>query len=561
MMRPDSRLPDPPTLSMIALVCLIAIGAWLRLSHLGDYPLGVQQDELSNIYDGYSLLRTGADRFGDRFPFIVRGFGENDYRSALYPWLTAIPQAFTGFSVAAGRLPAAILGVISLALVYLFALRLAGARYALATLLFATFSPIYIQYSRLAHEGGIVPAFFIILILVLWQNAARQEYRTGTVMALGLATGLSANAYQATKLTAFLIAIILMIEIARQPRLRLRNTLAFSAMAFVGALPQLIALLSQTDRFFARARVLSVSAATPVGLVVEIGRNYWLNLEPRYLFWPGEIFDMSSARLIPAELPFFYLGIVALALMKTNGGGRAKWLLYAAFVISILPAALTTGNPNSLRASGFLTLAPFFSAAGMLALGSWIASERLRRRVYYPAATTAVVLSATVLIVWYVRSPVYREAYFQKVQVDLATKLGSYDDHFDRIIIVRSGTQEYIYIASFTAMTPEEFQRMPKDYSTEGMDAFRQLGKYTFVPPGDAPAAIAEALQGSARFVVVAPARLPGFNVVDSVFYGSEKVYLQVPARGGLLSGSLPGPSLLRENHDRRREPSGHDKN
>lgn len=541
-MRAGPRVPGPQTLSMIALMCLIAIGAWLRVSHLGEYPLGVQQDELSNIYDGYSLLRTGADRFGDRFPFIVRGFGENDYRSALYPWLTAIPQAFTGFSIAAGRLPSAILGVISLVLVYLFALRLAGARYAVVTLLFATFSPIHIQYSRLAHEGGIVPAFFVILILVLWQNAARQEYRTGSVMALGLATGLSANAYQATKLTAFLIAIILMIEIARQPRLRVRNLLVFSATAFVGALPQLLALLGQTDRFFARAKVLSVSASTPVGLVFEILRNYWLNLEPGYLFWPGEIFDMSSARLIPAELPFFYLGILALALMKTNEGGRAKWLLYASIVISILPAALTTGNPNALRASGFLTLSPFFSAAGFLLIGSWITSERVRRLVYYPAAIAAVLLSASVLIVWYIRSPVYREAYFQKVQVDLAAKLGGYEDNFDRIIIVRSGTQEYIYIASFTPMTPEEFQGMPKDFSSEGMDAFRQLGKYTFVPPADAPATIEEAKKSSASFLVVAPARLPDFNAVDSVFYGSEKVYLQVPASGGSLSGSRPGP-------------------
>src|SRR3982751_6331206 len=104
-----------------ALVALFAAGAWLRFYQLDQYPLGVHQDELSNIYDAYSLAETGADRFGTPHPLIVRAFGENDSRPAMYAWLAAIPIRIQGFSIAAGRVPAAVLGVASLVLLGLFA--------------------------------------------------------------------------------------------------------------------------------------------------------------------------------------------------------------------------------------------------------------------------------------------------------------------------------------------------------------------------------------------------------------------------------------------------------
>ena len=55
-----------------AVIGLLAVGAFLRFYQLDQYPLGVHQDELSNIYDGYSLAQTGADRFGDVKRFFRR---------------------------------------------------------------------------------------------------------------------------------------------------------------------------------------------------------------------------------------------------------------------------------------------------------------------------------------------------------------------------------------------------------------------------------------------------------------------------------------------------------
>src|SRR4029078_9943941 len=100
---------------------LIMGGAFLRLYQLDKYPLGVHQDELSDIYDGWSIATTGEDRFGDSYPGVVRAFGERGYPTALVRCLTGAKKKVTGFSIIYGRLPAAILGIASLFLVYAFA--------------------------------------------------------------------------------------------------------------------------------------------------------------------------------------------------------------------------------------------------------------------------------------------------------------------------------------------------------------------------------------------------------------------------------------------------------
>ena len=520
------QVPRPTRAWLLAVIAAFALGAFVRLASLDDIPLGVQQDELSNVYDGYSILTTGADRFGDRMPVIVRGFGENDYRPALYPWLTALTQSVTGFSVAAGRLPSAVLGVLSLFLVFTVAQKFAGPQFALAALLFAALSPIHIVYSRLAHEGSVLPAFFVILVMFIWQKGLLEGFRPGLVAMMGFATGLSANSYQATKLIAFLLAVMILIDLARDARAKWPSLAIFSLTALIGALPQVVALIRQTDRFFARAKVLSVPADGPLDWLFQVARNYWINIEPVYLFWPGETFDLSVARLLTVEMPFFYVGLLGLWALRARATPQAKRFIYVALLITLLPAAVTEGNPNALRGSAFFILAPFVSAAGVVLIGSWIRNGNLRR-AYYPAVLSLVALNGVSLVYLYATSSVYKEAYYQKVLIDAAKKLGPMESSVDRIIVERYGTQAYIYFASFSPMHPREFQNGPRSSYSTGMDEFTQLGKYRFVWPAQLDSAVTDAQSGTGRFLVLSPQRVPSLALVDSVAYGAEKLYIQ----------------------------------
>jgi 4-amino-4-deoxy-L-arabinose transferase-like glycosyltransferase len=510
---------------LIALVLLLATGAWLRFYQLDQYPLGVHHDELSSMYDGWSIVQTGADRFGARFPIVERNYGENDYRPALFSWLDAAAIKVSGFSIKSGRMPAAVLGIVSLVLLYSFASTASGPTFGLLALLLGVLSPLHIQYSRVAHEGAILPAFFVILILWLWQRAALRDFPLWVTGLLGFAAGFSANAYQATKLTAFLFAAVIAIDIFRRAKSRWPTLIVFSLGAFLGALPQLIVLVSQSGHFFARAKILSVQADNPVSYAFAVLWNYWLNLTPTYLFVPRGYSDLTVARLLPPEILFFYVGLFALALVSLRRGSEAKWFIYVALVISMLPAALTTGNPNTLRSSGMAVLTPLISAAGIIWIGNLIAKRATLRRIYYPAVVAVLVLSAGAIIYRYSRSVLFRSAYYQNFLIHLDTELGRKQKDYDAVIIEKYGTERYMYVASFTGMTPREFQQAPKWILSEGMDQFRRLGKYYFVWPSTLQKTADALASNPAKILFVARTPLRGLQVIDSVTWQGEKAY------------------------------------
>jgi 4-amino-4-deoxy-L-arabinose transferase-like glycosyltransferase len=108
-------------ISQFSVIILLIIAAFLRFYNLEEVPLPVNQDELSNIYDGYSIAETGADRWGDKYPFLLRAFGDADNRPPLYSWVCAASIRVFGYSITAGRAPAGIIGIFSLIFLFLVA--------------------------------------------------------------------------------------------------------------------------------------------------------------------------------------------------------------------------------------------------------------------------------------------------------------------------------------------------------------------------------------------------------------------------------------------------------
>src|SRR5688572_28707733 len=104
--------------SLFLVTLLIAI--FLRTYKLSEYPAPINQDELSYSYDAYCLAETGADRWGEKLPFVCRGFGEQDYNPPLYAYLSIVPVKIFGFSVSTARMISVLSGILSLILLFLF---------------------------------------------------------------------------------------------------------------------------------------------------------------------------------------------------------------------------------------------------------------------------------------------------------------------------------------------------------------------------------------------------------------------------------------------------------
>ena len=68
--------------SIIIYLVILIIGLFLRLYRLSDAPSRPTIDEMSIGYNAYSLLQSGKDEWGVKWPLIFRAFG--DYKLPLY---------------------------------------------------------------------------------------------------------------------------------------------------------------------------------------------------------------------------------------------------------------------------------------------------------------------------------------------------------------------------------------------------------------------------------------------------------------------------------------------
>src|SRR3989338_8871243 len=103
---------------IILLIAILIVAAFLRFWKLGVVPAGVTNDELGYIYNAYSLATTGRNVFGEFLPLFT-WFNQGGF--PFLPLATYLPIPFYwlfGLSATIGRLPAAILCVGDVLLVY-----------------------------------------------------------------------------------------------------------------------------------------------------------------------------------------------------------------------------------------------------------------------------------------------------------------------------------------------------------------------------------------------------------------------------------------------------------
>src|SRR3989344_289927 len=103
----------------LILISLLLFGLGLRVFHLDLRPLGFSWDEAALGYNAYSLLKTGRDEHGQAAPIVFKSFG--DFKPGLYIYFAVPSVALLGLSEFSTRLPSALFGTLSIALVYILA--------------------------------------------------------------------------------------------------------------------------------------------------------------------------------------------------------------------------------------------------------------------------------------------------------------------------------------------------------------------------------------------------------------------------------------------------------
>lgn len=147
---------------------LVLLAALFRIPNLNTLPSGFFGDEAALAYNAWSILETGKDEWGVSFPLTLRSF--DDYKPALYTYLTIPFVALRGLTHEAARLPAAVSGSLLPGLVFLLLFDKKNTKKSLIGILSALVlcvTPWHWEVSRTAIEAGVAVTLTVALLVIL----------------------------------------------------------------------------------------------------------------------------------------------------------------------------------------------------------------------------------------------------------------------------------------------------------------------------------------------------------------------------------------------------------
>lgn len=371
--------------SYLLAVVLLIIAAVFRFYDLATLPPGMTAAEIDNA----RIVETARVGTIESF-YNLRGEG----REPLYAVMVAATSTATGSGMVGYRLPSALMGMVTLALVYVLGKRLFGGFAALAALglLAVGFFPALLDRAILSES--VLPLWMVATLLALAQSLSVDRALNArppnsiSFAALGLLLGLGFYIHP----LHFPIVLGVMVFIAytvftRQPISR--GALGFTSFAIlvmiIVAMPYLIASIRQPELAGA-GRVFAGTGQSIVGSVVNglFGIFFRGDANPALNVPNRPLFDLVSGFLI-------VLGL----LVTLRGWRQPRYALVLIPLLFALPFALL--SPNSPDFSRMALLLPLLALAFGAAVGGL--SRRVNGRARWALSLGLLALLAF-NIVW-----------------------------------------------------------------------------------------------------------------------------------------------------------------
>jgi len=499
-------------ITYIVLALIVLIGVFLRLYQLGANPPSLDWDEVSLGYNAYSILQTGADEYGNKFPLSIRSF--DDYKPALYVYLDIIPVYLFGLNEFAVRLPAAIFGFLAVVVVYFLTKEILlgwekkkQISVSLVAAFFIAISPWHLQFSRAAFEGNI-GFFFFIAGLLFFLKALRNGSFFYVSIALFL---LSLYSYHSFRLFVPLILLTLIIVFWRSILNFKRQAIISLIALFLFSFPIWNSFLGTGIGTSARLSMVTIFSDPTVinssikeinydknnndyfGMALHnrrviytlaIAKGYLDHFNPDFLFIHGDggvqHHAVNMGMLYLWDIPFILAGIYYL-LKKFNW---FVFVLLISFLVSPIPAAITTGTPHPVRAIGMVLGFHIFAAVGVIFFWEKI---MLLKNLFVRVAIVLIILICFMLNVtyylhqYYVHTPVEYGYFWQYGYKQALSYMKENEAKFKNIIMTYEYDQPYIYYLFYNKIDPLWYQKN-WDYNKNGtVDRFKRvIGKYMF---------------------------------------------------------------------------------
>lgn len=168
----------------ILIFSIIFIGFLVRIIGIGSFPRGLSQDEAFGAYDAYSKLYYGTDSLGYVNPVYFGSWGSG--MSVLYSILIMPLIKLFGVTSFAIRLPEALIGSISLIVLYLLMKKISNDRLAIITLFIFAINPWHILMVRWGLDSALAPAFILFGMYFFILGLEKEKYFIASAVFYGL---------------------------------------------------------------------------------------------------------------------------------------------------------------------------------------------------------------------------------------------------------------------------------------------------------------------------------------------------------------------------------------
>lgn len=454
------------------LLLIVLLGGFLRLFKLDEYPVQLNHDEVSQIYDTASIVKTGKDIYGNFLPLAFPSTGE--YKVGHYIYISTIPYLLFGDREITIRIPAAFFGTLTVLAVFLFINTLSrNWNLALLSSFFIAITPSEIFYSRKTFEGeiGLCLIFLGLFCLINTLNKPNSK-----IWGLGTSALLASSMYAYTSYTILIPLMVLMMAIIfkEQIKMEVKKYLLIFSVWLVLIIPLIFITMTNPNLRF-RAASVFITQDVNLGRQFELSQNSaktyidyiftrFLNqFNPAYIFAKG--LDLTNQNLIgmgplyAVQLPLFVLGVIYLIRMRNFS--NEKKILFGIAILSMIPSAFTFEPFSPHR--GMVTFATFsiISAFGLY----WLI--RLSKLILSLTLVVFVLNFIYFMQMYTVNFPYEKSQHLHYPFKQLALFAWSQYNNFDQIIIDPKygefaptfGVATHYYLAYYGKYLPSKFQR------------------------------------------------------------------------------------------------------
>lgn len=484
------------------MVKILLLALVLRLFSLSTTPASLNWDEVSQGYTAYSVSETGKDEWGEKTPIFFRSYGE--WKSATYIYLLIPFIRVFGLTPLAIRLPSAILGVVSVYLIYLLGKKLFSKEVGLWASFLMAVTPWSLFLSRPAFEANVSLTLFlagIYLLLKIGENNSKLNQYFYPV-ASAIMFGLSPHTYNSAKVVVPLLVLFLIYWTKLYKNLKSLFLLLFVLALF--ALP----IISNLFSGYSQARYTQVSITTdgealtkfyelrtslPLSspmdkilinkgsfFIYQFVDNFLSYLSPGFLAWHGGRHTQQS---MPYHGVLYLTQFVALVIgFFVSLKHKNIALIYLLIILGLIPASMTRDPEHALRAILAIPGYIFLASLGFDHLRT--SGSKITKPAIYLLVLEVAIYSFA-YFGWYARA--YARDW-QYGYVQLSSYLKAHEHEYDEIVVTKWYGEPQLFLAFYSKWDPTWYQaenQQNLSYENQGKMWLDQLdeyhvGKYTF---------------------------------------------------------------------------------